>query len=254
MNNLQVFNNAEFGTIRTATIDTKTYFCASDIAKALGYKRPNDAISAHCRATVKYSIPISGKIQNVNFIPEGDVYRLIIRSQLPNAEKFESWVMDEVLPSIRKNGAYMTEQTLEKALASPDFLIQLATQLKKEQEARKQAEQIIEKQKPKIELANTLLTSDSSISIGEFSKHTNSKFGMGSIKMFKWLRDNNYLMDKGHNHNVPYQRYMDLGYFETIEVPIKIGNASETIIATKTLITPKGQEYLFRKISESLDF
>lgn len=106
MNELQIFNNEEFGEIRMVEIEGKPYFMASDIAKALGYARPNDAISAHCKATVKHSIPISGKMQEVNFIPEGDIYRLIIKSQLPAAERFESWVFDEVIPSIRKTGSY----------------------------------------------------------------------------------------------------------------------------------------------------
>lgn len=111
-NELKIFNNEEFGEVRTLLINDKPYFCASDVAKALGYKRPNDAIAQHCRATVKYSIPISGKIQDVNFIHEGDVYRLIMRSKLPSAEKFESWVMDEVLPTIRKSGGYINNPDL----------------------------------------------------------------------------------------------------------------------------------------------
>lgn len=112
MNDIMIFNNEEFGEIRTVEIDGKPYFMATDIAKALGYSKPNNAISAHCRAALKYSTPISGKMQEVNFIPEGDVYRLIIRSQLPTAEKFEKWVFDEVLPSIRKTGGYRIPHTV----------------------------------------------------------------------------------------------------------------------------------------------
>lgn len=101
MRNVQIFKNAEFGEIRTLVEHEQVLFCASDVAKALGYARPNDAVNQHCRATVKRRTPISGKIQDINFIPEGDVYRLIIRSKLPAAEKFERWVFDEVLPTIR---------------------------------------------------------------------------------------------------------------------------------------------------------
>ena len=108
-NNLQVFNNAEFGQVRTIVDGDKILFCASDVAKALGYRNYNDAVNKHCRAIVKCDTPISGKIQAINFIPEGDIYRLIIRSKLPTAEKFESWVFDEVLPSIRKTGSYAIE-------------------------------------------------------------------------------------------------------------------------------------------------
>ena len=109
MNELQIFQNEEFGEIRTIEEDGKVLFCASDVAKALGYARPNDAVTAHCRATVKHSTPISGKMQEINFITEGDVYRLITHSKLPSAEKFESWVFDEVLPAIRKTGGYVND-------------------------------------------------------------------------------------------------------------------------------------------------
>lgn len=109
MNELQIFQSEEFGEIRTIEEEGRVLFCASDVAKALGYARPNDAVTAHCRATVKHSTPISGKIQEINFIPEGDVYRLITHSKLPSAEKFESWVFDEVLPAIRKTGGYVND-------------------------------------------------------------------------------------------------------------------------------------------------
>lgn len=109
---LIIFSKDEFGDIRTLVIDRKPYFCASDIAKALGYSNTNDAVSRHCRAIVKHDTPISGKIQQINFIPEGDVYRLIMKSKLPTAEKFESWVMDEVLPTIRKTGSYINNVEL----------------------------------------------------------------------------------------------------------------------------------------------
>lgn len=112
MNDIRIFNNEEFGNIRTVEINGKPYFCGSDIASALGYKRPNDAISAHCRATVKHSIRISGKMQDVNFISEGDLYRLITHSKLESAERFEVWVFDEVLPTIRKTGGYVNNDEL----------------------------------------------------------------------------------------------------------------------------------------------
>ena len=109
MNELQIFQSEEFGEIRTIEEDGKVLFCASDVAKALGYEKPNNAVATHCRATLKRGTPISGKIQEINFIPEGDVYRLITHSKLPSAEKFESWVFDEVLPAIRKTGGYVND-------------------------------------------------------------------------------------------------------------------------------------------------
>lgn len=120
MQELQIFSNEEFGQVRTIEIDGKPYFMASDIAKALGYARPNDAVQQHCRATVKHRTPISGKMQEVNFIGEGDMYRLITHSKLESAERFESWVFDEVLPTLRKTGSY--EMPKQKAKSQSERL------------------------------------------------------------------------------------------------------------------------------------
>lgn len=109
MEGLQIFNNSEFGQIRTVEVEGKIYFVASDVAKALGYARPADAVTQHCRYTVKHSIPHPQNIEKhieVNVIPEGDMYRLITHSKLESAERFESWIFDEVLPTLRKTGYY----------------------------------------------------------------------------------------------------------------------------------------------------
>lgn len=106
MNELQIFNSGEFGEIRTIEIDGKPYFVGTDVAKALGYNNPRDAVSRHCKGVVKHDTPTSSGIQSMSYINEGDLYRLIMKSKLPSAEKFESWVVDEVLPTIRKTGSY----------------------------------------------------------------------------------------------------------------------------------------------------
>lgn len=111
MNELQIFNSEEFGDIRTAEIDGKPYFVGADVAKALGYNNPRDAVSRHCKGVVKRDTPTSSGIQSMSYINEGDLYRLIMKSKLPSAEKFESWVMDEVLPAIRKTGSYQKPLT-----------------------------------------------------------------------------------------------------------------------------------------------
>lgn len=136
MNDLQVFESSEFGEVRTVEIDKKIYFMGSDIARALGYQRPNDAVKQHCRATVKYSTRISGKMQEVNFISEGDVYRLIVRSQLPAAEKFEHWVFDEVLPQIRQTGIYANMSPELRAILMHDKKIQAVVSHIEEHENR----------------------------------------------------------------------------------------------------------------------
>ena len=247
-NEIEIFKNDEFGEVRTLLINDKPYFMANDVAKALGYVKPNNAISTHCKAALKQGIPISGKIQEVNFISEGDVYRLIMKSKLPSAEKFESWVMDEVLPTIRKHGAYMTEQTIEKALTSPDFLIQLATELKKEQEARKLAEQKIEEQKPLVEFANKVSDSSNLIDMGKMAKLLKDEhINIGRNRLFDWLRRKEILM----KNNIPYQRYIDGGYFQVKE------STYETPYGTKTqqttFVTCKGQIYITEKLRKEFD-
>lgn len=111
-NELEIFSSEEFGQVRTMVINNNPYFCASDIAKALGYSNTRDAVSRHCKGVVKSDIPTNSGVQTVSFIPEGDIYRLIMKSKLPSAEKFESWVVDEVLPTIRKTGGYVNNVDL----------------------------------------------------------------------------------------------------------------------------------------------
>lgn len=154
MNELEIFKNEEFGEVRTILINDKPYFCGNDVAKALGYIKPNNAISTHCKATLKQGIPISGKIQDVNFISEGDVYRLIMKSKLPSAEKFEMWVMDDVLPTMRKTGGYVNNDDLfiETYLPFADnqtrllFTTTLETVRKQNELIKQQQEEIVHKQ------------------------------------------------------------------------------------------------------------
>ena len=137
MNELQVFKNEKFGEVRTIEEQGKILFCGSDVATALGYSNPRDALRRHCKGVVKHDTLTRGGSQQISFIPEGDIYRLAAKSELPGAEEFESWIFDEVLPSIRKHGAYMTPQTLEQAILNPDTIIKIATALKEEQDKNK---------------------------------------------------------------------------------------------------------------------
>lgn len=131
---ISTFNNSEFGEIRTIQNDSGILFCGSDVARALGYARPADAISAHCKGVCVLPTPSNGGIQRMKFIPEGDVYRLIVHSKLPSAERFERWVFDEVLPSIRKHGAYITREKLWEIATSPEALMNLCSDLLAERE------------------------------------------------------------------------------------------------------------------------
>lgn len=248
MEQITGFKNAEFGVLRTIEVDDKILFCASDVAKALGYSNPNKAINDHCRAITKRDTPISGKMQEINFITEGDVYRLIVRSKLPSAEKFETWVFDEVLPSIRKHGAYMTEQTVEKALTDPDFLIRLATELKQEQEKRKSLESQIQADKPKVIFADSVTTSNTCILVGELAKILKGNgVNIGQNRLFEWLRENGYLVNrKGTDYNTPTQKSMDLGLFKIKETTV-IRSDGHIQISKTPKITGKGQIYFTNK-------
>ncbi len=251
MEELKIFENPEFGQVRTIDLNEKIYFVASDVAKALGYKDTTSAIKQHCRWVVKHHIPhpqSKNKTIEVNAIPEGDLYRLITNSELPTAEKFESWIFDEVIPSIRMHGAYMTPETIEKTLTDPDFIIQLATKLMNEQQARLAAEQQIEQDKPKVIFADSVTASKTSILIGEFAKVLKQNgIDIGQNRLFEWLRTNGYLINRhGTDYNKPTQRSMELGLFEIKETTIGHGNGDISISITPKL-TGKGQTYFIEK-------
>lgn len=129
---IQIFNNEQFGQIRTIDENGKVLFCGSDVAKALGYKRPNDAISAHCKGTVKRRTPTNGGMQEMLFVTEGDIYRLAAKSELPGADAFESWIFDEVLPSIRKTGEYVSSRKAQQRLGEVNSAARIIRQTLKE--------------------------------------------------------------------------------------------------------------------------
>ena len=245
---VQVFQNDKFGNIRVVLISGKEHFVASDIAKSLGYAIPSKAVNTHCKGVSKMEVPTNGGMQEMLIIPEGDVYRLITHSKLPSAEQFERWVFDEVLPSIRQHGTYMTEQTLEKALTSPDFLIELATKLKEEQEARAKAELKIEQDKPKVIFADAVSTSKTTILIGELAKILKQNgVDTGEKRLFEQLRNDGYLIKrKGTDYNSPTQKAMELGLFEVKETCITHADGHTTVNKT-TKVTGRGQQYFINK-------
>lgn len=253
MSNLvQVFNNEEFGQVRIAEVEGKPYFVAVDIARALGYARPNDAINQHCRYTVKHSIPHPQNPKRsllVNIIPEGDIYRLVIKSDLPGAEKFESWIFDEVLPAIRKHGAYMTPEKIEEVLLNPDTIIRLATDLKTEREARLALETKVEQDKPKVIFADSVVASNNSILIRELAKVLQQNgIETGEKRLFEYLRNNGYLIRKrGSDYNTPTQRAMEMGLFEVKKATVTHSDGNITVKTTPK-VTGKGQLYFINKL------
>ena len=244
MNELQVFENNQFGQMRTITENGNTLFCGSDVAKALGYTNAPDALTRHCRGIVKRDTPTSSGVQTMSFITEGDVYRLITHSKLPTAEKFERWVFDEVLPTVRQTGAYMTPETIEKVLMNPDTIISLATQLKELQTK-------VEQDKPKVLFADAVAASHTSILIGDLAKLIRQNgVEVGQNRLFQWLRDNGYLCSTGERYNLPTQKSMELKLFEVKETTISNPDGSIRITRT-TKVTGKGQAYFVNKFLAS---
>lgn len=239
MNNVQLFSNPQFGDIRIVMNESnEPMFVASDVAKVLGYTNPQKAIRDHCKGVNEMDTPTNGGIQKVKFIQEGDVYRLIMRSQLPDAEKFQDWVCEDILPSIRKHGAYMTPDTLEKAILSPDFIIKLATNLKEEQTKRIAAEKENATLKPKAALMDKIIDSGEKIDIGQTAKILGLPYGRNTL--FKKLRDLGVFFK---NRNEPKQEYVDRKYFELKEQWIE-RNTHDSFMVVKVLVTQKGLEFI----------
>ena len=240
MNELKIFENSDFGAIRTTEVNGQVLFFGSDIAKALGYSNPNKAINDHCRAITKCATPISGKMQEVNFIPEGDIYRLIVNSQLPNAEKFEKWVFDEVLPSIRKHGAYMTPDTLDKMISSPEFGIKLLTALKDEQEKSK----ALQVQNSELSVQNAIMAPKASYfdQLCERALLTNFRDTAKAFKIkekdfISFLITKKYVYRDQSGRIRPYAE-KNTGLFEIKECY----NNRTDWVGAQTLITPRGRE------------
>lgn len=244
MNNLKLFENPEFGNIRTIeTNDGKVMFSGKDVAAALGYTDKAQAIRKHCKGVVEMTTPTPGGIQTMKFIPESDVYRLAFGSKLPNAERFTDWVAEEVIPSIRKHGAYMTDDALKKALTSPDFLIQLATELKEEKERNMKLESKIEEDKPKTIFADAVSVSKTSILVGDLAKLLKQNgVDMGQKRLFEWMRQNGYLMKVGASSNMPTQYCMQRGWFEIKETVVTHSDGHISVNKTPK-VTGRGQVY-----------
>lgn len=259
MNELQIFNNPEFGEIRTIEEDGKVLFCATDTARALGYSNPHDAIKRHCKGVVKREGVSSTTNQHgitskqtieMNFITEGDIYRLAASSHLPNAEKFESWIFDEVLPSIRKHGAYMTPETLEAALLNPDTIIKIATALKEEQQKNRvlqeevmEKSKIIDEQLPSVEFTKKVADTKDLITMAQMAKLTHDEnIPLGRNKLIQWLKDKKYLRQNGE----PFQQYINQGYFKVRETCKQTAYGSK--VFTQTFVTGRGQIYLIEKL------
>lgn len=249
MSEIKLFENLEFGKVRVSVVDGEPLFCLADVAKSLGYSNPAKAVIDHCKGVTVLETPTQSGVQPIKYGKEGEVYRLTMKSKLPNAEKFKDWVCNEVLPSISKHGAYMTDNVLEQAISNPDFMIGLLQNLKEEQKKRIQAEAKIELDKPKVLFSEAVTTSKTSILIGDLAKIIKQNgVEMGQNRMFSWLRDNGYLIKrKGSDFNMPTQKSMEMKLFEIKETAITHSDGHITINKTPK-VTGAGQVFFVNKL------
>lgn len=259
MNEIKIFQNEQFGEVRVVGASEEPLFCAKDIAAALGYSDTNDAVSRHCKSSKKVFHPHTNGVGGVNlvYIPEKDVYRLIMRSNLPDAEKFQDWICDEVLPSIRKHGMYATDVTIDKLLGDPDFAIQALQSLKTERLKRIEAEAKIEYQAPAVHFAESVTCSNTNILIRDLAKLLcQNGHNIGEIRLYDWMVRNKYLIltkrwskkkQKYMNDYMPTQKAAELKIFFMSETVITAGEAP--FIKHSVKVTGKGQVYFINKFS-----
>lgn len=249
-NEIKVFSNEEFGSIRRVEINGEFWLVGKDVAQVLGYKNPQEAIRNHVDEEDKgvSEILTPGGKQSVPIINESGLYSLVLSSKLPTAKKFRRWVTSEVLPSIRKHGAYMTPETLEAAILNPDYLIKVATALKQETEKRKALEAKVQTDAPKVLFADSVAASTSTVLIGELAKIMRQNgINMGEKRLFQWMRDNGYLVKrKGTDHNMPTQLSMEQGLFRVKETVISHSDGHTSISKTPK-VTGKGQTFFLNK-------
>ena len=242
-NQVQQFHSEEFGNLDVLTIDGKPYFPATECAVVLGYKNPHDAISKHCRYLAKREVPhpqSPGKAIAVNYIPEGDLYRLIIRSKLPAAEKFERWVFDDVVPTIRKFGAYATYDTLDELLRSPKFAETLIQRLDQERRRSEALEELATEMAPKALYCDLILQSKNAVPISLIAKD----YGMTAAGF------NSLLHDFGVQYKIGgtwllYQDYANKGYTKSLTYRF-----SEKTTVMHTCWTQKGRLFLYEFLKD----
>lgn len=243
MNELQIFANEQFGSVRIIEEDGKVLFCGTDVAKALGYSNPNKAINDHCRAITKRSTPISGKMQDINFIPEGDVYRLIVSSKLPKAQEFEVWLFETVLPEIRKTGGYIAgEEHMDDEQLLAQAVLVAQRKLEERTAQLEAANKKIEKLEPKAAYFDTVASADGSTSFRETAK----LFKIGEKTFTKFIEENNLCYRDSRKRLIPYAERQKSGWFEVKEVTITTSTGIKTTIYTK--ITPKGRTEIFKRL------
>ena len=247
MNDLQVFENSEFGSVRTITVDGEPYFVGIDVADKLEYQNGSRDINAHVDECDRKIISLFDGKQNrkTTIINESGFYSLVFQSKMKKAKEFKHWVTSEVLPSIRKNGGYITGQEN----MTDDELMAKALMVAQNKIAEKDRQ--IERMKPKEIFADAVSASETSILVGDLAKLISQNgYKIGQKRLFEWLRTNNFLIKSGSSRNMPQQRFVEQGLFEIKESNIQNPDGSVRITRT-TKVTGKGQIYFVNKFMNS---
>ena len=243
---IQVFNNENLGSVRVVMQDDTPWFVASDICTVLEIRNTTQATS-RLDDDEKSMLNIGLPGGATNCVNEYGLYSLVMASRKPEAKQFKRWINHEVLPSIRKHGVYVTPEKLVEFLATPESMIQIFTALHNEQQARIKAETKLNEAQPKITFANAVSQSNDSIQMGVFVKFLKQNgIDIGRTRLFKWLRDNDYLCSFGEVKNYPTQYSMENKWF-TVKESYYVDKSNELKLGFTTLVTPKGQQYFINK-------
>lgn len=241
MNELTIFKNEQFGEMRTVTIGEEIWFVGKDVAEILGYERPSKAILDHVDPEDKDGFPIQdsiGRMQSTPIINESGLYSLVLSSKLPLAKEFKRWVTSEVLPSIRKHGAYMSPETIERVITDPDFIIRLANELKT-------AQQKVAELQPKADYFDTVASSNGLTSFRETAK----AFGVRESDFIRFIERTKLCYRNSRSKLIPYAEYLNKKWFEVKEVTYGPSDSPRTTLYTK--ITPLGRTEIFNKMRKA---
>lgn len=254
---VKLFEKEEFGKVRVVMQDEDPWFVASDVAKALGYEKPNNAVNEHCKKMNKITLDpnLGGRVATVStppiqaiIIPESDVYRLVMRSNLPRAVEFQDWICEEVIPSIRKTGGYLAtkpDDTPESIMARAVLIAQ--DTIKRLEDRNSELEGAVSEMKPKALFADSVASSTSSILVGQLAALIRQNgVDMGQNRLFEWMRGRGYLVSSGARRNSPTQKSLNMGLFEVKERAINNPDGSVRLTLT-TKVTGKGQIYFVNK-------
>ncbi|MBG9721756.1 phage antirepressor Ant [Bacillus mycoides] len=248
MNQLQVFNNKEFGQVRTVVQGEAVWFVSKDVCEILELSQPHRSIARLDEDEKgRHTMTTHGGKQEMTIINESGLYSLILTSRKPQAKVFKKWVTSEVLPSIRKHGAYMTDQVLEQAVTNPDFAIGLLTKLKEEKEKLAAAQQQIVQQQLLVTFAEACMQSDKSLKVSEVAKlAAKHNIKIGQRQLFAKLREWNLMFKRSTE---PTQPAVEKGLFE-ITQGVKQKPSGEPFTWTTTYVTPKGQAYIIDRLKK----